>query len=140
MDSIEKLMWLRQDIMMNIQLADNKAHSLMQNCGDVPGIEQLYLEVLSPTLETKEAPEGYKIFRAMSDNHIEHQCEICREILIKKYELINKMIKIINAYSDTLDDICDIEYSIDERLEAFKDEAVSIIYKDETEGDEIDEQ
>lgn len=98
MDQVEKFMWLRQDIMMNIQLADNKAHNLMALYQHIPGMEALYLEAISPDISTPDAPEGYELFNAQAAEHVQYQINVCRQILLRKYETINKMIQLVKKH------------------------------------------
>jgi hypothetical protein len=101
MDQLENLMWLRQDIAMNIQLADNKANSLIALYRDIDGMEELYLEAIAPDLSTPEAPKNYEIFNAQSKEQVQYQIKICRQILLKKYAAINKMIQLLKSRKET---------------------------------------
>lgn len=102
MDTLTKLVWLRQDIVMNIQLADNKAHSIMSLYhSKIKGMEELYLEAISPDLSTPEAPEDYEIFNAQSEEHVQYQINVCRQILVRKYDAVNKMIQLVKSRKET---------------------------------------
>lgn len=86
-----ELIALRQDLIMNIQLADNKALGLVQTFPTL-FMKELYLKVVEPTLDTSDAPEGYEIFNATKLSHIRYQCSILIEILENKYSIINQMV------------------------------------------------
>lgn len=92
---LRKLESLRQYIISNIQLADNKAIAI-SSVVDMPEMKELLLKVLQPDLETEQPPEGYELFNSTSIEHIQYECDYCRKILLKKYQLINDMIALGN--------------------------------------------
>jgi len=93
-----KYIALRQNIDMNLQLADNKVNTYILSGHYCKEAVNYFLEALTPNLNTPEPPEGYLIFNATELEHIKYQCEVCRNILLVKHAFIKEGLEAQRLY------------------------------------------
>ena len=96
MDELQVLCNVRNNITAYMGQADAKALGIILACGSEclgrKELNKLYIECISPNIEYPKAPLGYKLMDCRTIEHIEFEIEVCRKILFKKYEIINRMI------------------------------------------------